>query len=151
MTANTEIINYDQTPCKVLIAMDGSKQASEAFEWYMKNLHRPYNTLILVHAMEVPAMPTRESWEAQTKAGKNKCDELREKYTEKFRELKASGKFISDVEKPGELVCDVAKKETATYIIMGTRGMGKLRRTIMGSVSDYVVHHAHCPVLVCRG
>ncbi len=33
---------------------------------------------------------------------------------------------------------------------MGTRGMGTIRRTLLGSVSDYVVHHAHCPVTVCR-
>lgn len=61
-----------------------------------------------------------------------------------------TGKFIADFEKPGEFICDVAKKENATFVVMGTRGLGKLRRTIMGSVSDYVVHHATCPVLVCR-
>lgn len=35
-------------------------------------------------------------------------------------------------------------------IITGTRGMGKMRRTILGSVSDYLVNHALCPVMVCR-
>lgn len=35
-------------------------------------------------------------------------------------------------------------------IITGTRGMGKMRRTILGSVSDYLVNHAVCPVMVCR-
>jgi len=44
----------------------------------------------------------------------------------------------------------VATREKADYIVIGTRGLGKLRRTIMGSVSDYVVHHAHCPVVVSR-
>ena len=46
------------------------------------------------------------------------------------------------------LICSVS-----SYIILlisGTRGMGTIRRTILGSVSDHVVHHAHCPVLVCR-
>jgi len=37
-----------------------------------------------------------------------------------------------------------------TTIVVGTRGLGSVRRTILGSVSDYVVHHAHCPVIVCR-
>ena len=60
------------------------------------------------------------------------------------------GKFIADTEKPGEFVVDTAKKENANYVVMGTRGLGKFRRTVMGSVSDYVVHHSPCPVMVCR-
>lgn len=52
--------------------------------------------------------------------------------------------------KPGEAICRIAEEEKATMIVMGTRGLGKVRRTIMGSVSDYVVHHSHCPVIVCR-
>ena len=35
-------------------------------------------------------------------------------------------------------------------IVMGSRGLGGLRRALMGSVSDSVVRHAHRPVLVVR-
>jgi len=35
-------------------------------------------------------------------------------------------------------------------IVMGSRGLGGIRRALMGSVSDAVVRHAHCPVLVMR-
>jgi nucleotide-binding universal stress UspA family protein len=35
-------------------------------------------------------------------------------------------------------------------IVMGSRGLGGVRRALMGSVSDSVVRHAHCPVLVVR-
>ena len=52
--------------------------------------------------------------------------------------------------KPGEAIIETADEEKAVMIVMGTRGQGTVRRTVMGSVSDYVVHHAHCPVLVCR-
>lgn len=57
---------------------------------------------------------------------------------------------VENADKPGHAIVDVAQKENATFVVTGTRGMGKFRRTIMGSVSDFVVHHAHCPVLVCR-
>ena len=50
----------------------------------------------------------------------------------------------------GEFVVRVASEEKAKMVVMGTRGMGTIRRTILGSVSDYVVHHAHCPVLIAR-
>lgn len=52
--------------------------------------------------------------------------------------------------KPGHVICHVADQEKASMIVIGSRGAGKIRRTILGSVSDYVVHHAHCPVLVCN-
>ena len=64
--------------------------------------------------------------------------------------LQISGKFVSDHEKPGPFICMTAKKEGATYVVMGTRGLGKLKRTVMGSVSDHVVHHSECPVFVYR-
>ena len=52
--------------------------------------------------------------------------------------------------KPGEVICNIAEEESAVMIITGTRGMGKVRRTILGSVSDFLVNHAVCPVMVCR-
>jgi nucleotide-binding universal stress UspA family protein len=38
----------------------------------------------------------------------------------------------------------------AGLIVMGSRGRGGVRRALMGSVSDSVIRHAHCPVLVVR-
>jgi hypothetical protein len=35
-------------------------------------------------------------------------------------------------------------------IIMGSRGLGSVRRVLMGSVSDSLVRHAHCPVVIVR-
>jgi nucleotide-binding universal stress UspA family protein len=52
--------------------------------------------------------------------------------------------------KVGEAIVEAAKEENAHLIIVGTRGMGKVRRTFLGSVSDYCIHHAGVPVLVCR-
>jgi nucleotide-binding universal stress UspA family protein len=34
---------------------------------------------------------------------------------------------------------------------MGSRGMGPVKRLVLGSVSEGIVHHARCPVLVLRG
>ena len=58
---------------------------------------------------------------------------------------------ISDFDRnPGHFLCETATKEKVGLLVLGTRGLGTIRRTIMGSVSDYVVHHAHCPVTVFR-
>ena len=44
----------------------------------------------------------------------------------------------------------VAEDIEAGLIVMGSRGLGGIRRALMGSVSDSVVRHAHCPVMVVR-
>ncbi len=44
----------------------------------------------------------------------------------------------------------LAEEIGAGLIVMGSRGRGGIRRALMGSVSDAVVMHAHCPVLVVR-
>ena len=51
--------------------------------------------------------------------------------------------------RPGEGIVDVAEKEKGDVIVMGTRGLDMVRRTLLGSVSDYVVRHANVPVVVC--
>ncbi|CAH1780999.1 unnamed protein product [Owenia fusiformis] len=49
---------------------------------------------------------------------------------------------------PGQTICDFVTSLNADVVVMGSRGQGKARRTILGSVSDYVLHHANIPVLV---
>ncbi len=49
-----------------------------------------------------------------------------------------------------DTICDVASKEQADLVVMGARGLGPGARFLLGSVSDRVVHHAHCPVTVWR-
>lgn len=52
--------------------------------------------------------------------------------------------------RPGEGIINAAREANADVIITGSRGTGKLRRTFLGSVSDYVLHHSDVPVIVCR-
>lgn len=50
---------------------------------------------------------------------------------------------------PHEIVA-LAEDLGVGLIVMGSSGLGRIRRALMGSVSDAVVRHAHCPVLVVR-
>ena len=49
-----------------------------------------------------------------------------------------------------EEIVEVAEEIDAGLIVMGSRGHGRLRRALMGSVSEAVVRHAHCPVTIVR-
>jgi len=50
----------------------------------------------------------------------------------------------------GESIVDVAEAESADLIVVGTHGRGAVGRLFLGSVSDHVVRHARCPVMVVR-
>mgnify|MGYP001091938327 FL=1 len=44
----------------------------------------------------------------------------------------------------------VAEKEGANALVVGTRGRGKVKRMFLGSTADFLIHHAHCTVVVVR-
>lgn len=52
--------------------------------------------------------------------------------------------------KPADEILTVAKQDKADLIVTGAKGMGAIRRVLLGSVSTRVVQHAHCGVLVAR-
>lgn len=51
---------------------------------------------------------------------------------------------------PGETICEMAKSGGADLILLGSRGRGGISEWLLGSVSNYVMHHAPCSVLVSR-
>jgi nucleotide-binding universal stress UspA family protein len=52
--------------------------------------------------------------------------------------------------RPDHEIVELAEEIGAGMIVVGSRGLGGVRRALMGSVSDSVVRHSHCPVLVVR-
>ncbi|BBC25392.1 universal stress protein [Pseudanabaena sp. ABRG5-3] len=51
---------------------------------------------------------------------------------------------------PRDVICYVAKEESPDLLVLGSRGLGSIERLMLGSVSDYVVHHCGSPVLIVR-
>lgn len=57
---------------------------------------------------------------------------------------------VVEVGPVADTIVDVASRRGADLIVMGARGLGPGRRFLLGSVSDRVAHHAHCPVTIWR-
>jgi len=54
------------------------------------------------------------------------------------------------VGEPGKLICQLAKQHGVDLIIVGRRGRRGMSEILLGSVSNYVIHHAPCHVLVVQ-
>nr|XP_022301636.1 uncharacterized protein LOC111109705 isoform X2 [Crassostrea virginica] len=145
-------------PKNVVIAFDGSEHAKHAVKFYAEKLHMPGDHVFLVYSVEVSdviqqapfSMDPEVFKELVQKEVKRIQEELIE-FAKYLRSMKLEGTVKSThAQKPGEGILSIAKEVNASLIITGSRGQSKLRRTFLGSVSDYVMHHAPVPVLVCR-
>lgn len=147
----------------VIFAMDGSDIAINALKWYASKCHRPEDVVVLVYAVEMSEIFTSAQWlqtpntediDAFQTIFRHEIEKIQKKlqtFTKVLRQLEINGSVRSTHAcKPGEGIINVAKELNATMIVTGSRGHGKLRRTLLGSVSDYLIHHADIPVLVCR-
>lgn len=138
---------------KVVIAVDMSKWADLAFDWYVQHLHKSDKTeVICFHSVEPPHFLSSETgaFTQSMRACEETSKQVQEKFTEKMKQNNINGRVVIRYgSRPGEAIIQLATVEHPTMIVMGTRGLGFIRRTILGSVSDYVLHHAHCPVAVC--
>ncbi|CAG5130550.1 unnamed protein product, partial [Candidula unifasciata] len=93
----------------------------------------------------------REVMEAMLREEQERIKADLEVFAQKLKKRGLGGKVKSVMaSKPGEGICKAAEEEQATLMVAGCRGLGTLRRTVMGSVSDYLVHHSHIPVFVCK-
>ncbi len=86
-----------------------------------------------------------------------RVDQIRERREAAAQELVARGRrvgaevtFLVWEGDPGEAIVDASTAEGADLIVVGSRGRGAVGRFLIGSVSDHVVRHATCPVMVVR-
>ncbi|XP_053377591.1 universal stress protein Slr1101-like [Mercenaria mercenaria] len=136
----------------VVIGIDDSEYAEKALKFYCDNVMKEDDYVVLGHCPELYdlSMASPAVVDQLLRELSEKVQGLETKYKQIMQGLKLSGKFRTGQGKPGEVLCKIANEEKAALVVVGTRGLGKFRRTILGSVSDYVIHHSHVPVLVCR-
>jgi nucleotide-binding universal stress UspA family protein len=140
-------------PAKILLATDGSEEATLATQTATDLGERTGSELHVVHVGEIPPThyPDRYGYRALYKEDEREARQLLEAQIEK---MKAAGATVAQahlrIGRADEEVVVLADELGVDLIAMGSRGLGGVRRALMGSVSDSVVRHAHCPVLVVR-
>jgi nucleotide-binding universal stress UspA family protein len=88
-----------------------------------------------------------KQWEAYEQDGVTYLKQL----TEDLSQTGVAVEFTQNIGDPGKMICELAKTWEADLIILGRRGHTGIKELFLGSVSNYVLHHAPCSVLTIQG
>ena len=137
-------------PTKILLATDGSMEAELAATTAAELAERTDSELHVIHVGEfVPTLL------AQTEVEPAQLErEAQQLLDEQVRRVEEAGGTVKAAHlrlgRADEEIVDLAQEIGSGFIVMGSRGRSRIRRALMGSVSDSVVRHAHCPVTIVR-
>ena len=155
---------------KILVALDDSDTSEQVFQKALSLAKASEASLLLMHVLS----PLDKSYPDPTiysgvstyyaplyqellKRWQEKLSEYEEQQLEKLRSLAAVGEaakvkieFTQNMGEPGRTICAIACNWGADLIIVGRRGHSGVRELVLGSVSNYVMHHAPCSVLIAQ-
>ena len=136
------------------MATDGSDEAQLAARTAAELADKTASELHVIFVLPWPDETLRDLWGFDDKARQEAETKGRARLQELVEKMEASGGAVHEarfkVGRPEVRIISVAEEIGAGFIMMGRHGYGRIRRALMGSVSDYVVKHAHCPVTIIR-
>ena len=153
-------------PTRILLASDGSETAAHATEVAVELSKKTDSELHVLYVGEYsPALlypqAADTSWVVQEdlapiqeEQGQQFEQVARRTLDAEVQQVRAVGGTVAQAHlrmgTPDAEVVDLAEELDVGLVVVGSRGLGGIRRALMGTVSDSVVRHAHCPVLVVR-
>jgi nucleotide-binding universal stress UspA family protein len=140
-------------PTRILVATDGSREAQLALTTAADLAKSTDSELHVVHVGELPLIyhPERHAYRAGYEEHEKEAQQLLESQVQR---IEGAGAKVAQAHlrmgRADEEIGELAQSIDAGLIVMGSRGHGRLRRALVGSVSESVVRHAHCPVTIVR-
>jgi nucleotide-binding universal stress UspA family protein len=138
---------------KVLVPIDGSDNSFRALDAALLLSEKLGAKVTAVHVMEdVPVLHIEsekllrkllEDYKKENQLILTKCSEIANN-----KGIKIETKLLQG--NPSSVIIDFCENEKQDIIIMGSRGMGKFKELVLGSVSNKVLHHSSCPVMIVR-
>jgi nucleotide-binding universal stress UspA family protein len=146
---------------RILVAVDGSENSIKAARLAIDLARRRQASLFVLHVIQAPtysevAVPgatvspafTRQYIDlAKKDAKKWVADVVKEA---EDAGLKVRGEIVENAQSAVQAITEYASNSKIDLIVIGTRGLTGFRKLLLGSVSNGVVSHAPCSVLVVR-
>lgn len=152
---------------RILVAIDGIEDSQPIVKTALSLANPAITRLLLLHAIrpEALAYPDMQATHLDVYPSLRRqmqlyLDELRDggaKSLAQLRSLHAAtiaagvkADVAQPLGEPGQMICEQAYNWGADLIVMGRRGLTESSESILGSISNYVTHHAPCSVLIVQ-
>jgi nucleotide-binding universal stress UspA family protein len=145
-----EFSQMNSFPNKILLATDGSEDADLAARAAVELSNSTASELHVVHVWhDVPTAHFHSFVRAQLE---QEAEEVLQKQLERIEQ---SGGTVAQAHlregRTVDEILDLSEELEVGLLIVGSRGLGGVRRMLLGSVSEGIIHHSRRPVLVVRG
>jgi nucleotide-binding universal stress UspA family protein len=156
---------------KILVALDRSERSQAVFDKALKIAQEHNSHLIVFHALphEYEEKATgslvgignpanaelldsfQKLREEKIESAIQEAHNAMQPYLQAAKEKQIPVNFECRFAPAGSWICDIADHNNTDLIVLGRRGRSGWTEFVLGSVSNYVLHHAHCAVLVVQG
>lgn len=145
---------------KILVPIDGSKNADKALSKALSIAEKFGSKLILIHVISdfIPdfsttpegfQIPNTDVIKIRT-AVREQAETMMNERLDQVQKKKLSCEYIIEVGDVGSEIIEYAEKNNVELVVIGARGLGKFKQLLLGSVSNRVATNSHCPVLIVK-
>jgi nucleotide-binding universal stress UspA family protein len=139
----------------IIVGVDGSAHSAQALEWAIKEGALQHAPVTVITVNSVPASPwtgnptVLAQDPAELARLRQAAEDMTVKVTSQLNGERPASVTVRAINGfPAQELIDASRD--ADLVVVGSRGAGGFARLLVGSVSNQVVHHAHCPVMVVR-
>lgn len=157
---------------RILVAIDMSSRSKRVFTNALSLAQKNDNAhLLLLHVLSAeednsplpipsdmsgiyPAMGndlTMETWYQEWQNFQRQGEEKLATLAQEATNAQVKVEYRQIIGSPGRMICSMAQDWSADLIVIGRRGRSGIQEILLGSISNYVIHHSHCCTLIVQG
>ncbi|KAK6942489.1 UspA [Dillenia turbinata] len=158
-----------QKKMKVMVAVDESESSMYALKWALDHclcspadVADPTSEVELVYIVHVqppfqnfvygPAavFATPMVMDSTRNAQEQNAATILARASQICKDKKVKAETLTLQGDPKDMICQALEEINIDLLVVGSRGLGMIKRAFLGSVSDYCAHHAKCPILIVK-